>query len=117
MTTESIPLRPVEFYILLALCRGETHGYGIINETGRQSDGQVQLDPGTLYRAIARMRDEGLVDEADRREADDLDRRRRRYYAITEKGRHVAELEARRLAGLVRTACEVALIDDTGSAR
>ena len=117
MTQETIPVRPVEFYILLALCRGETHGYGIISETERQSEGQVSLDPGTLYRAIARMREEGLVEEASRREADDLDRRRRRYYAITPKGREVAELEAHRLAGLIRTAREVSLLDDTGSAR
>lgn len=116
MTTDSLPLRPVEFYILLALCRGETHGYGIISETDRQSEGQIQLDPGTLYRAIARMVEEGLVEEAPRREADDLDRRRRRYYAITPKGRDVAEMEARRLAGLIRTAREVSLIEDTESA-
>lgn len=117
MTHETAPVRPVEFYILLALCRGETHGYGIISETERQSEGQVRLDPGTLYRAIARLSENGLVEEVSRREADDLDRRRRRYYCITDAGREVAAGEARRMAGLIQAAAEVSLLDDTESAR
>lgn len=106
------PLRPVEFYVLLALAQGETHGYGIIQATERQSDGRVRLDPGTLYRALARMQDEGLIAESARRAAEDLDDRRRRYYSLTETGRAAAAEEARRLAGLVRAATETDLLDD-----
>jgi DNA-binding PadR family transcriptional regulator len=110
MSDETGPMRPIEFYILLALCRGETHGYGIIGETERQSDGAVKLDPGTLYRAIGRLGQAGLLSEVSRREATDLDQRRRRYYAITPAGRDVAAREARRMSGLVQAAVDSDLI-------
>lgn len=111
------PLRPVEFYILLALARGASHGYGIIQATEEQSDGRVSLDPGTLYRALARMKDDGLIEEADRREAEDLQDRRRRYYRLTPSGRELAAAEADRLAGLVRAAEAAELLDEPGTAR
>lgn len=102
--TGLLPLRPVEFYILLALSEGETHGYGIVRATEQRSGGDVRLDTGTLYRALFRLRQTGLVAEADRRAAEDLGGRRRRYYRLTDAGRTVAKAEARRLAGLVRDA-------------
>lgn len=105
-------MRPVEFYVLLALARGELHGYGIMQATAEQSGGATTLDPGTLYRAIARLQRDGLLQESERREADDLDARRRRYYALTEAGRQAAAAEARRLAGLVKAAAEHDLLDD-----
>lgn len=111
-----LPMRPVEFYILLALAGGELHGYGIIQATERQSEGRVTLDPGTLYRALRRLRDAGLLEESGRREAGDLDARRRRYYTLTASGRACAAQEARRLAGLVRAAAETDLLDDPGLA-
>ena len=100
----SLPLRPVEFYILLALSEGETHGYGIVRATEQRSGSDVRLDTGTLYRALFRLRETGLVAETDRRAAEDLGGRRRRYYRLTDAGRRVAMVEARRLAGLVRDA-------------
>lgn len=115
-TANRSPLRPVEFYILLALAQGETHGYGIIQATEQQSEGRVSLDPGTLYRALARMCEAGLISESDRRAADDLDDRRRRYYALTEAGRVAAAEEARRMAGLVRSAAETELLDEPETA-
>jgi len=108
------PMRPIEFYILLALARGELHGYGIMQATERQSEGRVLLDPGTLYRAIQRLRAGGLLDEADRREAGDLENERRRYYELTEAGREAAADEAQRLHGLVRSALDSELIDEIG---
>lgn len=110
------PMRPVEFYVLLALAREDLHGYGIIRVTERQSGGKVVLDPGTLYRAIQRLRKAGLLQEAERREAGDLEDRRRRYYTLTAEGRELAAEEAERLAGLVRTAAETELLDDPGVA-
>lgn len=106
------PLRPVEFYILLGLVEGELHGYGIIQRTEQQSQGRIRLDPGTLYRAIRRLREGGLVDHAARRATDDLeDGRQRRYYQLTSAGRDVAEREARRIANLARDAINAGLID------
>ena len=107
-----VPLRPVEFYILLALAEADAHGYGIIRATLERSGGQVRLDPGTLYRAIVRLLDAGLLAEADRRPAEDLADRRRRYYEITELGRRAAAAEAERMAGLVTDARISHLIGD-----
>lgn len=108
-----LPMRPVEFYILLALAEGDLHGYGIIQATLERSRGSVRLDPGTLYRAIVRLADTCLLEEADRRRVDDdLADRRRRYYAITELGRRVARAEAERMADLVDDARASRLIRD-----
>ena len=97
-----LPMRPVEFDILLALGDGERHGYAIMQEALRRSDGRLQLEPGTLYRALRRMREAGLVTETAGRgqEGDD---ERRRYYRLTALGRRVAAAEAERMAGLVLT--------------
>ena len=106
------PLRPVEFYVLLGLVEDDLHGYGIIQRTEQQSDGRIRLDPGTLYRAIRRLREGGLVEHAPRRAAEDLeDGRQRRYYRLTPTGRDVAEREARRIANLARDAINAGLID------
>ena len=102
-TEDFLPLRPVEFDVLLALGDGERHGYAIMQEALRRSDGQVQLEPGTLYRALRRMREAGLVTESASRSPDGDDERRR-YYRLTALGRRVAAAEAQRMAGLVLTA-------------
>ena len=111
-----IPMRPVEFYILLALAEGNVHGYGIIQSTLERSRGKVRLDPGTLYRAIVRLGDRGLLVEKSRRAAADLDNKRRRYYAITALGKKVAAAEARRMVGLVEDARVSSLIGDVKGA-
>jgi DNA-binding PadR family transcriptional regulator len=99
-----IPLSPVVFDILLALSGDERHGYGIMQEVSRRSDGATRLRPGSLYRALARLVQEDLVEESDERPAPDLDDERRRYYRLTPLGQKVAAAEARRLAGLLRAA-------------
>jgi len=99
-----MPLRPVEFHILLALAGEECHGYAILQEVAALTDGELQLEPGTLYRALHRMLRDGWVVESARRPAPDLDDERRRYYRITALGTAVAKAEARRLAQLVRMA-------------
>ena len=111
-TSDFRPMRPVEFYILLALAEGNLHGYGIIQSTLERSHGEVRLDPGTLYRAIVRLRDDELLVEEPRRAAADLEHKRRRYYAITALGQKVAAAEARRMAGLVEDARVSSLIGD-----
>jgi DNA-binding PadR family transcriptional regulator len=96
-----MPLRPVEFHILLALAGEERHGYAILQEVAALTDGELQLEPGTLYRALHRMLRDGWVVESTRRPAADLDDERRRYYRITAAGRRVASVEAARLQRLV----------------
>jgi DNA-binding PadR family transcriptional regulator len=99
-----IPLSPVVFDILLALSDDERHGYAIMQEVSRRSAGATRLRPGSLYRALARLVQEDLVQECDERPAPDLDDQRRRYYRLTPLGQKVVAAEARRLAALLRAA-------------
>src|SRR5437879_6118048 len=93
-----LPLTPAVFHILLALADGDCHGYGIMQEVERRSEGKVRLGPGTLYGSIKRLLHAGLIEESEvRPEADD---ERRRYYRLTDFGQRVAAAEAERLAHL-----------------
>ena len=96
-----LPLKPVEFLLLLALVEGEQHGYGLAREIDERTDGVVRLEPGNLYRVIRRLVDDGLVEPAARRVAPDAEDERRRYYRITAKGQRVAALEGERLRVLL----------------
>ena len=98
-----LPLRPVEFHVVLSLAAGERHGYGIIQDAEARGETSVP-DVGTLYRALRRMEDQGLIESADRRRAPDAGDERRHYYRITPLGLRVARAEARRLAALTRAA-------------
>jgi DNA-binding PadR family transcriptional regulator len=98
-----LPLRPVEFHILLSLAAGERHGYGILQDAESLSEGTVP-DVGTLYRALRRIREQGLIADAPAPPAGGSGDERRNDYRITAFGRQVAELEARRLARLIREA-------------
>lgn len=104
---ELLPLTPVVLHILLAVSRGERHGYAIAQEVERDSDGQLKVGPGTLYGSIQRMLDAELIEEANRgrrsRAQADEDERRR-YYRVTSFGRRVLELELSRLAEVVAIA-------------
>jgi len=97
-------LRPIEFHILLTLAGEERHGYAILQEVAALTDGDLQIEPGTLYRALHRMLRDGWVVESTRRPAADLDDERRRYYRITPTGRRVAAAEAAQLQRLVTLA-------------
>jgi len=92
-----LPLTPVAFEIMLALADGEQHGYSIMREVDRRSSGTVTLHPGTLYRALARLLESGLIAELDERPDPAHDDERRRYYQLTERGVAVARAEAQRL--------------------
>ena len=92
-----LPLTPVAFEILLALADGEQHGYSIMREVERRSSGTITLHPGTLYRALARLLESGLIAELEERPDPSHDDERRRYYQLTERGFAVARAEAARL--------------------
>ena len=101
---ELFPLTPPVFHILLALADEERHGYGIMQDVARQTDGALQLGPGTLYGCLKRMLASGLVEECDERRDPALDDERRRYYRITVLGKRTVRAEAHRLAGAVTVA-------------
>ena len=62
---ELLPLTQPVFHILLALAAEERHGYGIMQDVAQQTDGALQLGPGTLYGCLKRMVAAGLVEETD----------------------------------------------------
>jgi len=98
-----LPLPPATLHILLAVAETDRHGYAIMQDVEARTDGELRLSAGTLYRAVARMVEQGLIVEVEKRRtrADD---ERRRYYRITPFGSAVARAEVRRLVQLVRHA-------------
>jgi DNA-binding PadR family transcriptional regulator len=99
-----LPLTPATYHILLALAENERHGYAIMQEVNRLSDGAVRLGPGTLYRSLKGLLDQGLIEESGERPDPAHDDERRRYYRLTDFGQRVALAETRRLARLVERA-------------
>ncbi len=93
---EHVPLTPIAFEILLSLMDDDLHGYAIMQTVEERSGGTSSLHAGTLYRALSRLVDGGLIEELDEAPEAEADGRRR-YYRITAAGRAVAGAEARRL--------------------
>ena len=107
------PLQAATFHILMSLAEEERHGYAIIKDVEASTEGELRLSPGTLYRSIQRMLEEGLIVESNRRPARALDDERRRYYRITPAGVAAARAELRRLTQLVRLGRERGLKPET----
>ena len=97
-------LTPAMHHIMLSLLRGELHGYAIMQEIERITDGAVRMGPGTLYGTIKRLLASALIEESDERPDPEMDDERRRYYRLTRLGQRVMEAEARRYAKLVKLA-------------
>jgi DNA-binding PadR family transcriptional regulator len=98
------PLTPAVLHILLALSTGERHGYGIMKQVQVDSQGNLQMGPGTLYGSIGRMMEAGLIRESDKRVDPEMDDERRIYYELTGAGRAALETELRRYRGVVAVA-------------
>jgi len=101
---EFLPLTPAIAHILLAVADEDRHGYAIMQEVERMTDGGVRMGPGTLYGTIKRMIASGLLEEADERPDPELDDERRRYYRATALGRAVLAAETTRMATLLGAA-------------
>ncbi len=108
-----IPLTPRVFHILLALVDEERHGYQIMKDVEAASRGKVKIGPGTLYEAIQRLVNQGLMRESNDRPDAEMDDQRRRYYKLTKMGRDVVKAEANRLAELVGLARAKKLVSKT----
>jgi DNA-binding PadR family transcriptional regulator len=101
---ELIPLKHATFQVLLALGDGDSlHGYAIMQAVSEMSGGRESILPGTLYAALARMVDEGLVAESAPQD-DASGGPARRYYRRTSFGRAVARAESERLRALLAVA-------------
>ena len=97
-----LPLSSAALHILLALAGEDLHGYGIMQEIARQSEGIYKVGPGTLYDNLQKLIQSGWVQEMGPRRGDDDPRRR--YYRLTDAGRDVLRAETGRLAQVVREA-------------
>ena len=95
--SEATPLSEPVFLTLLSLADAPRHGYAIIQEVEGWTEGRVQLRTATLYTALRRLVDRGLVEEVEGDDDDD----RRRTYALTARGREVVRDETERLREMV----------------
>ena len=100
-----LPLTAVAFEILVSLAEGPRHGYDILMDIDERTGATLTLHVGTLYRAVDRLLDEGLIEAAERpADAAKDDDARRRYFRLSKLGALVAVAEAERLARQVQTA-------------
>jgi DNA-binding PadR family transcriptional regulator len=105
-----LPLPTAVFHILVALADKDRHGYSIMQDVSSRTDGKVRLSAGTLYSAIRRMLEQGLIEELRDSPDPTSDDERRRYYRLTTFGREVAVAEARRVNDLLSQARATGLI-------
>jgi DNA-binding PadR family transcriptional regulator len=105
-----IPLSNLSFHVLLALGAGASHGYALGKEIERQSEGRLNPATGSLYQALRRLREAGLIREAGRPKRINVRDARRQYFELAPLGREVFLLETRRLESLLLAAREVNLM-------
>lgn len=98
------PLPSAAFQILLSLAEDDLHGYAIMRQVAKQTEGRMRLGPGTLYSSIQSLLEARFIEEVDQREDARLGNERRRYYRLSSAGRKLARSEAERLADLLRVA-------------
>jgi DNA-binding PadR family transcriptional regulator len=106
VTNAPEPLTPLSTAILFALADGASHGYAILKEIEDITEGGMRLNTGSLYLALHRLLQDGLIVETSVRGGD----ARRRYYELSEEGREAARAEARRMSRLVNVAAARRLI-------
>jgi DNA-binding PadR family transcriptional regulator len=112
MATES-PLTPLSMALLVALGGGDLHGYALLREVEERSAGWLRPGTGSLYAALQRLMEEGLIVESPER-PDGGDDARRRYYRITAEGRRAVAHEARRMQDLLAEARRHGLLPREG---
>jgi DNA-binding PadR family transcriptional regulator len=106
-----LPLQHLTFHILVALAEEPRYGYDIGHEIEERSGGHIEPSIGSLYLAIQRLQEQGLVEETPDRPQGVREDARRRYYIATDAGRRVAAAEAKRLASLLDMARERNLLE------
>jgi DNA-binding PadR family transcriptional regulator len=109
-----LPLGTAVFHILVALAGSDRHGYSIMQDVSARTDGRIKLSPGTLYGAIRRLLEDGLITELDERPDPDHDDERRRYYRLTKFGHAVATAEVKRMSRVLGQAREFGLLPEGG---
>ncbi len=112
-STTKAPLTPAVLHILLALSTKERHGYGIMKQVASDSQGKVNMGPGTLYGSIGRMIEAGLIRESNKKIDPQMDDERRVYYKITGLGQKALAAELQRYREVVAVAKQKRLSPST----
>jgi DNA-binding PadR family transcriptional regulator len=102
---DEVPLSPLTMAILLALAGGDQHGYALMQEVERQTQGMLKPGTGSLYAALERLTEEGRIESAPDA-APAGPGRPRRTWRITEKGRQSVQAEALRMQRVLEIARE-----------
>jgi DNA-binding PadR family transcriptional regulator len=108
------PLREPTLFILLTLSKGRKHGYAILKDVEALSEGRVVLSTGTLYGALARLLEQGVIRKStdysggdrsgSKSRSGNAGTRVRKYYELTQFGRRVLEVEINRMSTILATA-------------
>jgi DNA-binding PadR family transcriptional regulator len=109
-----LPLHKDTFHILVSLADRDRHGYSVMQDVAERTNGSVRLSPSTLYGAIKRLLEQGLIEELAERPDPANDDERRRYYRLTPFGREIAVAEAHRLERLLADARATGLLPAKG---
>ena len=113
---ELLPLPPHDLHVLLALLEAPRHAYGLSSAVDGVDGpgGAVRLEIGSLYRVLARLTSQGVIEDFDPPADAGGHEARRRYYRITAFGRRVAAAEAARLDAVLRHARRHRLLPSKG---
>jgi DNA-binding PadR family transcriptional regulator len=98
-----LSLTETTFFILLSMAVERKHGYAILKDVEALSQSRVVLSTGTLYGALSRLLDQGLVEQVEVEDPEEVGRPRK-YYVLSRLGRRVLEADMERLRTLVDTA-------------
>ena len=107
-----VPLKPVHHLILLLLAEEPTYGVELMDRIEARSEGSIRLNPGTLYRTIARLVDEGLAEPLEELPPDGGVGAPRKVYGVTKRGLGALRSEARRQARLLDAARALDLVEE-----
>ena len=99
-----LPLPQPTLHILIALSDGDAHGYAVMQDVLARTNGKIRLSPGTLYGAMKRLLEDGLITEVERRSALPGEDERRRSYRLTKLGRSLALAELARMEEVLKQA-------------
>lgn len=103
---DHLPLTHLTYHVLLALADADRHGYAIIKEVEARTDGRMELETGTLYAALKRLKDDGFIEPVPASARPAGEDRRRRTYRLTSLGRRVLTAESERLVKVLAVAQE-----------
>jgi DNA-binding PadR family transcriptional regulator len=106
-----LPLPHLSYHVLLALAAEDLHGWAIIKRINEIAGERAAPSSGSLYLAMVRLEDRGLLQETEAPAGETSEDTRRRYYRLTPLGRAVLRAETQRLAELVEIARRSRVLD------